>query len=87
MVPALTEFVLDRYGQDRQVFRDFCDGADNHDLWSDGTLEYYDRKAEGLRLFRTHRCARIRDWASRSEQSVKHFAEWFRVDDEEMRTP
>jgi hypothetical protein len=86
-VPELTEFVLDRYGQDDRVFREFCAGAGSHGVRSGDIAGQYDRDAEVARKFLTHSCRAIREWAIQAEQIARAHADWLRKDDEEMEAP
>jgi hypothetical protein len=87
VVPELTEFLLDRFGDDRRIFAEFCAGVDSGGWRSGDIAGQYDRDAEVARHFLTHRCRWIREWASRAEQSARRHAELFRVDDEDFEAP
>jgi hypothetical protein len=86
-VPELTEFVLDRYGQDDRVFQEFCAGAASHGIRSGDIAGQYDQDAEVARHFLTHRCRAIREWARGAEQRARAHADWFRRDDEQLEAP
>jgi len=86
-VPELTEFVLDHYGDDEEVFEEFCAGAGSGGVMSGDIAGHYDRDAEVVRRFLTHRCRWVREWARRAESHARDSADWFRVDDEEFETP
>jgi hypothetical protein len=87
IVPELTEFVLDRFGDDRQVFGEFCAGAASHGMRSGDIAAQYDQDAVVARAFFTHRCRWIREWAIMAERGARADADWFRADDEAMEAP
>jgi hypothetical protein len=86
-VPELTAFVLDQFGDDEEVFDEFCMGARTHSVRVGDIAADYDRDAVVARAFRTHRSRWVREWARAAEESARGSAEWWRVDDEEMEAP
>ncbi len=86
-VSELTAFVLERFGDDDRVFREFCAGAGEGGWRSGDIAGQYDQDARLARQFLTHPCRRIREWAQRADASARALAEWFRADDEEMEAP
>jgi hypothetical protein len=87
VVPELSEFVLDRFGEDRRVFGEFCAGVASYDMRSGDIAAQYDQDASLARAFFTHRCRRIREWATHAEQSARAYADLFRAEDEAFEAP
>jgi len=86
-VAELTEFVLDRFGEDDRVFQEFCAGSGSPgSRWGDIGREY-EQEAHAARQFFTHQCRWIQAWARRAEGSARSFADWCRADNEEFEAP
>ena len=80
-------FVLNNYGEDDCVFREFCAGIASHRWLSGDIAAHYDQEADEARAFLTHPCRWIREWASDAERTARRNADWFRADDEEIESP
>jgi hypothetical protein len=87
VVPELAAYVLDRYAEDEQVFRAFCVGLHNGQMYSGDIAAEHEREGEVARRFLDHPLPRIREWAQYEIDRAAHEADWWRVRDEEMAVP
>jgi hypothetical protein len=84
VVPPLTAFVLDRFADDEQVFREFCAGSHLGQIYSGNIAEQHDREASLARRFLNHPLRRIREWALSEIDSATRQSAYWRQRDEEM---
>ena len=84
VVPPLTAFVLERFADDDQVFREFCAGTHSGQVYSGDVTEQHEREAAIARRFVGHPLRRVREWALSEIDSAKRQAAHWRERDEEM---
>lgn len=87
LVPPLTAFVLERFGQDAQVFREFCAGTRSGRVYSGDIATAFEREAEVARQFFGHPLPRVREWAVDAVEGARRQAAYWRQRDEEMVGP
>src|SRR5580700_1777373 len=87
IVPPLTAFVLDRFGDDEQVFEEFCAGTHSGQIYEGDIAAQHKREAEVARRFLAHPLRRVRDWALAEIASARGHAAVWRQFDEEMAPP
>ncbi len=87
VVPRLTEFVLESFGNDSIVYHEFLAGTTSNKAYSGDIAKQYESAAAFARAFRRHRCRWIRKWAGAFERDAKMNADWFRASDEEISAP
>ena len=69
-VPALTEWVLETFEDDKRTFREFCAGLHNLELYSGDIAAQHEAEAVLARKFLQHRLRRVREWAALEEGSA-----------------
>ncbi len=83
VISPLTTFVLERFEDDDQVFREFCAGAHSGQVYSGDVTEQHEREAAIARRFVGHPLRRVREWAlSEIDSAKRHAAEWRQRDEE-----
>jgi len=83
-VPPLTSFVLDRFADDEQVFREFRAGTHSGRVYSGDIAKQHEGEATVARRFLGHPLRRIREWALSVIDSANRQAADWRQRDEEM---
>ncbi|MFI5455284.1 MAG: hypothetical protein ACHRXM_07505 [Isosphaerales bacterium] len=85
VVPELTELVLNRFGDDEQVFSEFCAGVRTMPRYRPGDLPaQLDCGSSFARHFAGHPIKRVRDWALSEVESARRESAYRRQRDEEM---
>jgi hypothetical protein len=87
VVPPLTAFVLERFADDEQVFREFCAGTRSVHTYHGELPTHLDHEADLARHFLRHPLKRLRAWARSKIQSVQQEAALWRQEEEEMAHP
>ena len=83
-VPGLTLHVLDKFGDDETVFREFMAGRHSGQMYTGDLAKAYDDEAEQAKKFFNHSNKHIRDWANEEYKSGKNSASYWRERHEEM---
>jgi hypothetical protein len=87
VLPSLTEFVLSRFEEDDEVFREFVAGTHTGQVYTGDIPAQHEQEAEAARRFLGHALRRVREWAAAEIQSAKREAQFWRQHDEETATP
>jgi hypothetical protein len=87
VVPELTTFVLERFGNDEEVFREFCAGTHSGEVYSGDIAAEFEREAEVARRFLGYPLPRVREWAADAVEVARRQAAYWRQRDEEMVGP
>jgi hypothetical protein len=87
VVPELTTLVLERFGGDEQVFREFSAGTRSGRVYSGDIAAAFEREAEVAKKFFAHPLARVREWAVHTAEAARRQAAYWRQRDEEMVGP
>ncbi len=85
IVPNITQFILDNYGDDDRVFNQFALGMHSFQLYSGDIASQHDREAEIARTFLSHPSERIRKWAQMEEENAISEAKRWRQFEEERQ--
>lgn len=85
IVPYLTQFVLDTFEDDEEVFDAFLYGVHAFQGYSGDIAAQHDKEAEIARKFSRHPSKRIRAWAQIEEDHARSEAERLRQYTEERR--
>lgn len=81
-LPPITEYVLDRYGDDEDVLSEFNAGQHSGSWWGD-LSEVFAARADAVAKLQHHRSPRVRRWAVQEEANVRAQADrWKRRDEE-----
>lgn len=83
VVPAITEFVLERFGDDQIVFSEFMTGA-HGEVFRGSAATRSEQDAELAKKFLSHRSKKIREWAAAEIERAKVSAQSWRQFEEEM---
>jgi hypothetical protein len=84
VVPELTASVLERFGDDEQVFREVCAGTRSGRVYSGDIVAEFEREAEVARRFFDHPLRQVREWAVEASERARRQAAHWRQRDEEM---
>ncbi|MGO9836485.1 MAG: hypothetical protein ACLP1X_19990, partial [Polyangiaceae bacterium] len=84
VVPPLTEYVLDTFGADEEVFQSFCTGVHNGQMYSGDVAAQHDDEGRRAEPFLGHRVPRIRQWAEYESDAARRSAQWTREHAEEL---
>ncbi|MGP0067420.1 MAG: hypothetical protein ACLQGP_27970 [Isosphaeraceae bacterium] len=89
VVPELTALVLEQFGDDEQVFREFCAGTRSGRTYSGDITAEFERQAEAARRFLGHSLPRVRQWAVEAVEAARRQATYWqqREEEEEMVGP
>jgi hypothetical protein len=87
VVPELTAFVLERFGDDEHVFREFCAGTRSGRVYHGDIAAEFEREADVARRFFGHPLAPVREWARDAVEAARQQAAYWRQRDEEMVGP
>ncbi len=72
-VPGLTEFIFKEFEDDEKVFREFCIGVHNFQMYSGDIAAQMEQEAEIAKKFLNHPLRRIREWAKYEiEDRLRH---------------
>ncbi|WP_330205520.1 hypothetical protein [Cyanobacterium sp. Dongsha4] len=83
VVPELTEFVLSKFEDDEETFRNFCISSHNLQVYLGDTVAHKNKEAEIAKSFLNHQLRRIREWASYEIESSRRDANYWRQISEE----
>jgi hypothetical protein len=83
LVPPLTEFVLSRFEDDDEVFREFLAGTHAGQPYTGDIPAHHEEEAETARRFLGHPLRRVQAWAVAEIESAKLQAQFWRQRDEE----
>ncbi len=83
VVPPLTEFVLERFEGDEEVFSGFCAAGHNFQTYLGDAAAQHDGEVAVAVRFQTHRLRRIREWSEREMRGARLSAQWAREREEE----
>ena len=83
-VPELTLYVLEKFGNDDDVFHAFCIGRHSGQLYSGDIVAAHEREVEVAKRFFAHPVKRIRDWAKEEARTASNGAAFWRQRNEEM---
>jgi hypothetical protein len=81
-LPEITELVFAKFGEDEEVFQNFCMGVDSR-MYSGDIAAQHDHEAEISHRFIHHKIPSIRRWALYREKNAKAHAKWERQRREE----
>lgn len=84
-VPEITAYVLDKFGDQDDVFISFSAGRHSDQIYS-GDSQHLE-EANLARKFLSHPLRRIREWAAGEIRDSERHAEYWRIDDEERFLP
>jgi len=84
VVPPLTEYVLETFGADQDVFESFCAGVHNGQLYSGDVAAQHDNEGRTADRFLGHRVPRIHEWAEYEVGAARRSAQWTRSYEEEL---
>ena len=87
LVPPLTEFVLSRFEDDDEVFREFLAGAHAGRGYTGDILAQHEEEAETARQFLNHPLKRVREWAAAEVKSARGQSQHWRQFVEETAAP
>jgi hypothetical protein len=87
VVPELTTFVLERFGDDDQVFREFSAGTRLGRVTSGDIATELEREEAVARRFFGYPLSRVREWAVHAAESARQEAAYWRQRDGEMVGP
>lgn len=85
VVPELTEFVLSKFEDDEETFRNFCTSSHNFQVYVGDTVAHKNKEAEIAKSFLNHKLRRIREWASYEVESCRSDANYWQQINEENR--
>ncbi len=83
VVSELTALVLERFGDDEQVFREFCAGTRSGRTYSGDVAVGFDREAEAARRYLGHSLPRVRQWAVEAVEAARRQASYWQQREEE----
>lgn len=86
-VPPLTEFVLSRFEDDDEVFREFLAGTHAGQGYTGDISAQHEEEAETARQFLGHPLRRVREWAAAEMESARGHSQHWRQVIEETATP
>ena len=86
LVPPITEMFLSRFGDNEDVFTEFCAGTHQLEVTMGPLSTVYERYAHDAEPFLNHPSPYIRKWAEREFQSAQHFSEMFRRREEDAQS-
>ncbi len=85
VVPPLTEFVLQRFGDDQRVVSSFSAGRHSFQMYSGDIAGQHEREAAIAERFLAHAIRGIREWAALEAQSSRRSAQrWLERDEEDL---
>jgi hypothetical protein len=87
VVPELTALVLERFGDDEQVFREFCAGTRSGRTYSGDIAAEFEREAESARRFLGYPLLHVRQWAVDAVDFARRQASYWRQREEEVVGP
>ncbi len=85
VVPPLTEFVLSKFENDEDTFRNFCTGSHKHQVYDGDMGSHKIKEAEIAKSFLTHPLRRIKEWARYEIDNCKATAKYWQQDEEETQ--
>ena len=85
IVPHLTQFILDTFEDDDEVFNAFLCGMHAYQVYSGDIAAQHEKEAEIARKFSNHSSKRIREWAQFEEEAAHSEAERWRLKEEERK--
>lgn len=85
VVPELTEFVLSKFEDDEETFRNFCISSHNLQIYVGDTVAHKNKEAEIAKSFLNHKLRRIREWASYEVESCRSDANYWQQINEENK--
>ncbi len=83
VVPELTALVLERFGDDDQVFREFAASTRSGRTYSGDITAEFEQEAETARRFLGHPLPGVRRWAVDAVQTARQQASYWRQREEE----
>jgi hypothetical protein len=83
IVHSITEFVFERFPDDDKVFKEFCCGRHNLQLYSGDIASQHEQEAEVAENCLSHRLPRIKEWAIYEIEESKREAQRWRKQQEE----
>ena len=86
-VPPVTEFVLKTFGDDKDVFTEFCAGHRSGEIMLGNLADHMRKDAELARHFVNHPLRQIRDWAIQEITVAEAQANWWDTFQEETFPP
>ncbi len=87
LVPPLTGFVLSRFEDDDEVFREFLCGTHSGEVYADDIPAQHEEEAETARRFLGHPLKRVREWAAAELESANVQAQFWRQRHAETAAP
>jgi hypothetical protein len=78
VVPPLTEYVLEHFEDDEEVFRSFCIGLHDFQVYYGDIAEQHEKEAADAEKFLSHPLRRVHEWAEYEIESAKRSAKWTR---------
>ncbi len=87
LVPPLTEFILSRFEDDDEVFREFLAGTHAGRGYTGDISTRHDEEAETARQFLGHPLKRVREWAAVEMESAREHAQHWPQFIEETAAP
>jgi len=82
-VPELTQYILDNFEDDDEVFSDFCRSSHNGRWYSGDIAGIHDKEAGQFKALLTHPNCRVQEWAEARYRSAKSEANFWRKRHEE----
>jgi hypothetical protein len=83
VVPSVTEYLLEHFGEDEAVFRSFCIGVHGSETWVGDPTDQILKEADEALLFIEHPLPKVREWAALESEGRRKFAADMRQENEE----
>ena len=85
VVPPLTEFVLSKFEDDEDTFRNFCNSSHNLQVYTGDIASQKNKEADIARTFLNYPLRRVREWAKYEIDTCRQSAKYWNQIDEESK--